>query len=100
MSKYVTNELDAIIHGKIRLGIMAYLSSVGSASFVDLREKIQSSDGNLSANLSKLEQAKYIKINKKFAGKKPLTIISLTKKGRNAWIEYLSKMQALLAGDK
>lgn len=100
MSKFATDDLDVIIHGKIRLGIMAYLASVGSASFVDLREKTQSTDGNLSDHLSKLEKAKYIKINKKFAKKKPLTIISLTKKGRNAWIKYLTKMQALLAGDE
>ena len=99
MSTFGTDGLDAIIHGKLRLGVMAYLASVGSVSFVDLREKTGSTDGNLSTHLRKLEEANYIKVDKKFEGRKPLTVIILTKKGRAAWIEYLSKMQALLAGE-
>lgn len=99
MGKFETADLDGTIHGKVRLGIMAYLASVGSASFTDLREKTSSTDGNLSTHLSKLEKAEYVRIDKRFAGRKPLTTITLTRTGRTAWIEYLTRMQVLLAGD-
>ncbi len=97
MSDYGTNNLDQIIHGKLRLGVMAYLASVGSASFITLREKTASTDGNLSTHLRKLEDAGYVKIDKKFEGRKPLTLVILTRKGRAAWVKYLDKMQALLS---
>ncbi len=99
MSAFKSNDLDAIIHGKLRLGVMAYLASVNSASFVTLREKTLSTDGNLSTHLKKLEDANYIKTEKRFEKCKPLTIIILTKTGRKAWITYLNKMQALLGGE-
>ncbi len=99
MSKFGTNNLDAVIHGKLRLGIMAFLASVSSANFITLREKTGATDGNLSTHLRKLEDANYIKIDKRFEGRKPLTIITLTKTGRTAWVEYLTKMQALLSGE-
>ncbi len=99
MSKFGTDKIDTIIHGKLRLGIMAYLASVNSTSFVTLREKIGATDGNLSTNLRKLEDEKYIKIKKTFEGRKPLTLITLTKKGRAAWVNYLDKMLTLLNGE-
>lgn len=96
MSTFATDDLDPVIHGKLRLGVMAYLASVGSTSFVVLREKTGSTDGNLSTHLRKLEDSGYIKIEKQFEGRKPKTLISLNKAGRDAWVAYLSKIQALL----
>ena len=96
MSAFFSLVLDPVIHGKLRLGVMAYLASAGSASFVTLREKTGSTDGNLSTHLRKLEDAGYIKIEKRFEKRKPLSVIILSKRGSNAWIEYLGKMQALL----
>ncbi|MBL8543792.1 MAG: transcriptional regulator [Hyphomonadaceae bacterium] len=75
---------------------MAYLSTVSPASFVELKAKVNATDGNLSTHLSKLEEAGYVRIEKKFAGKKPLTLVHLTKSGRNAWIAYLDSLHALL----
>jgi len=98
MSEFGTDEIDPVIHGKIRLGIMAFLASVGSASFVVLRDKTGATDGNLSTNLRKLEEVNYIKIKKSFEGRKPLTLVTLSKKGRAAWVDYLDKMLALLNG--
>ncbi len=98
MSDFGTGDLDPIIHGKLRLGVMAFLASAGSSSFTTLREKTGATDGNLSTHLRKLEEAGYIKIDKRFEQRKPLSVVSLSDKGRTAWIEYLGKMQTLLSG--
>jgi DNA-binding MarR family transcriptional regulator len=89
--------LDDVLHGRLRLGVMAYLSTVSPAPFLELKTKVNATDGNLSTHLSKLEDAGYVKIEKTFLGKKPHTLVHLTAKGRNAWIAYLNKLQALIS---
>lgn len=88
--------IDEVIHGRLRLGIMAYLSAVNPASFPELLDKTGSSNGNLSTHLSKLEAAGYVTQEKGYAGKKPQTLVHLTESGRDAWIDYLGTMQSLL----
>lgn len=88
--------IDDIIHGRVRLAVMAYLSGAGSADFGELRAKTGVTDGNLSVNLRKLEGAGYIEIEKKFVDRRPLTICHLTEAGRTAWIAYLARLQAML----
>lgn len=88
--------LDDAIHGKLRLGLMAYLSSVTSATFTELKDKTGASDGNLSVHLRKLEDAGYVAIEKKFVDRKPQTRASLTETGRSAWIAYLDQLRGLL----
>ena len=90
--------IDDVIHGRLRLGIMAYLSTAGSADFTLLRTKLQATDGNLSVQLRKLEEAGYIVIEKAFVGKKPLTTVTLSNAGRTAWIGYLESMRKLISG--
>jgi DNA-binding MarR family transcriptional regulator len=97
LSKFDHTEIDDVIHGRLRLGVMAYLSTVSPAPFVELKGKVNATDGNLSTHLSKLEEAGYVRIEKKFEGKKPLTLVHLTKDGREAWIGYLSRIQALIS---
>jgi DNA-binding MarR family transcriptional regulator len=97
VSKFDHTEIDDVIHGRLRLGVMAYLSTVSPAPFVELKAKVNATDGNLSTHLSKLEEAGYVRIEKKFEGKKPLTLVHLTKDGREAWIGYLSRIQALIS---
>ena len=89
-------EIDEVIHGRLRLGIMAYLSAVNPASFPELLDKTGASNGNLSTHLSKLEAAGYVTQEKGYAGKKPQTLVHLTESGRDAWIDYLDTMQSLL----
>ncbi|MDQ7019889.1 MAG: transcriptional regulator [Robiginitomaculum sp.] len=96
--QFNTNTLDPIIHGRLRLGMMAYLASVSAASFGELKQKLEASDGNLSTHLRKLEDAGYVRIKKSFVGRKPLTEVSLSQKGCTAWIDYLGHMQTLLNG--
>ena len=96
MSRFDHTAIDDVIHGRLRLGIMAYLSTVSPAPFVELKAKVNATDGNLSTHLSKLEDAGYVKIEKTTQGKRPLTRVHLTKQGRGAWIAYLNRLNALL----
>jgi DNA-binding HxlR family transcriptional regulator len=88
--------IDDVIHGRLRLGIMAYLSGGGAADFNELKAKLQASDGNLSVHLRKLEEAGYVAISKSFIGRKPLTRVALTDKGRDAFVAYLDAIEKLL----
>lgn len=86
---------DELIHGRLRMGIVAYLAAVESALFTELRDKVGASDGNLSAQLSKLEEAGYVRIDKSFAGKKPQTRVTLAHRGRQAWNNWLDRIARL-----
>jgi DNA-binding MarR family transcriptional regulator len=97
VSRFDHTAIDDVIHGRLRLGIMAYLSTVSPAPFVELKAKVNATDGNLSTHLSKLEEAGYVKIEKTFRARKPLTLVHLTRKGRTAWIDYLGRLQALIS---
>lgn len=88
--------IDDVIHGRLRLGIMAYLSAVNPASFPELLEKTGTSNGNLSTHLTKLETAGYVRQEKGYKGKRPQTLVHLTEAGRTAWIGYLEAMRGLL----
>jgi DNA-binding MarR family transcriptional regulator len=87
--------IDDVIHGRIRLGVVAYLSGVDTASFGELREAVGATDGNLSTHLRKLEEAGYIEVEKSFAGRKPQTRVSLSHRGRQAWNNWLDRIERL-----
>lgn len=97
MEAFNIDSLDDVIHGRLRLGIMAFLSTAGSADFTLLKNRLQASDGNLSVQLRKLEEAGYVTIDKAFVGKKPQTTVTLTDAGRSAYIGYLDAMRKLIA---
>lgn len=97
MTSFDHTELDDVIHGRLRLGVMAYLSTASPATFLELKAKVNATDGNLSAHLSKLEEAGYVRIEKQFEGKKPVTRVHLSESGREAWIAYLDKLRAMLS---
>lgn len=92
------NRIDEVIHGRIRLGVMAYLSGADAADFNELKQKLQTTDGNLSVHLRKLEDAGFVAIDKSFQGRKPLTRARMTEAGRTAFIAYLDAMQGLVTG--
>lgn len=94
-SPFDHNAIDDVIHGRIRLGVVAYLSAVDSALFGELRDKVGATDGNLSAHLRKLEDAGYVRADKSFVNRKPQTRLSLTEAGRKAWAAWLTQMEAL-----
>ena len=90
------NRIDDVIHGRVRLGIMAILSGVESADFNTLKTRLSATDGNLSVHLRKLEDAGFVAVTKRFEGRKPLTEASMTPSGRKAFIAYLDAMQGLV----
>lgn len=89
------NSLDRMIHEPARLAIMAVLSACESADFTFLLNATELSKGNLSAQLSKLEECGYVRISKGFKGKYPHTSCALTKEGRRAFEAYWQQTLAL-----
>jgi len=98
MEGFDIDGIDEVIHGRIRLGIMAYLSGAGAADFNTLKGRLQATDGNLSAHLRKLEDAGFITVDKSFVNRKPLTTLALTDAGRKAFAAYLDAIAKLVEG--
>jgi DNA-binding MarR family transcriptional regulator len=91
-----TPELDNLIHERIRLGIVSALAANDSLTFSELKELLQTTDGNVSVHTRKLEDAQYIVCTKSFAGRVPRTEYQLTPIGRRALGRYLDHMEALI----
>jgi len=89
-------ELDRLIHEPARLLIVTILSTVESADFLFLQRETELTKGNLSAHLRKLEDAGYVKIQKTFKGKLPLTVCKLTAVGTKAVTEYRQQLQSFM----
>jgi DNA-binding PadR family transcriptional regulator len=89
-------ELNPVIHGKLRLALLSLLSTVEEAEFTWLRAKTNSTDGNLGAQLLKLEEAGYVAVEKKFVLRKPQTLYRMTQSGRQALTEYVQALKQLL----
>jgi DNA-binding MarR family transcriptional regulator len=96
MSSFDIGKLDDVIHGRMRLGIMAYLADAEAADFNELKALLQATQGNLSIHLRKLEEAGYIAIEKSFLNRKPLTRARMTDKGRKAFAAYLEALAKLI----
>lgn len=94
--KFDITGLDDVIHGRVRLGIVAYLASAEVADFTELKDVLEVTQGNLSIHLRKLEEAGYVAIDKSFVGRKPLTRVRLTDTGRAAFSSYLKAMGQLV----
>ncbi len=89
-------EIDPLIHERLRLGILCALSVQESLTFTELRELLQTTDGNLSVQARKLEDAGYIDCDKRFEDRKPKSTYRLTPAGRKALRDYVEKLSSLL----
>jgi DNA-binding transcriptional ArsR family regulator len=96
----VSNELDKVIHERMRLGIVSALAANEKLSFSDLKSLLNASDGNVSAHARKLEDAGYIVCEKSFSGRVPLTEYKITDAGLAALQKYLDHMAALISAVK
>ncbi len=96
MSDKPHNLIDDVIHQRTRLAIMATLTGVAQLDFNEVKADLGLTDGNLSTHAGALERAGYIKITKTFRGKKPLTRLAITAKGRKAMQRYVSLLQGIL----
>lgn len=86
-------DLDPLLHSQLRLAIMSLLMALESAEFTYLKEKTNSTAGNLSVQIDKLSEAGYIKVEKSFKGKKPLTTCKVTPAGIKAFEEYVTALK-------
>ena len=89
-------ELNPLLHSQLRLAIMSILMNVEEADFVYLKEKTESTAGNLSVQLDKLSSAGYIYIEKGMSGKRPRTVCSITAEGKKAFEEYVDSLKTYL----
>lgn len=96
MSEFDYQHLDDLIHSRIRLAVMALLVTIDEADFVFMKEKVNTTDGNLSVHLKKLEDAGYITVKKEFINRKPKTMYSLTKTGKKAFEAYLDQLEKMI----
>lgn len=96
----VSNELDKLIHERMRLGIISALAANKSLTFNDLKSLLNTTDGNVSVHARKLEEAGYLTCEKSFNGRIPLTEYKITDVGREALNRYLNHMEALIKAMK
>lgn len=89
-------DIDRVIHEPARLKIMAFLSVLESADFTFLVSRLGLTMGNLSAHLSKLQEAGYINVEKGYKANRPQTMISLTEEGKGEFQNYRNQMLQLL----
>lgn len=87
--------IDRLIHEPARLAVIALLYVVESADFIFVMNQTNLTWGNLSAHISKLEQAGYLTVVKTFKGKRPNTLLRLTHEGRRAFGSYVDRMRRL-----
>jgi len=95
-AQHVSNDLDKIIHERMRLGIISALAANKKLSFTDLKNLLNTTDGNISVHARKLEEAGYVTCEKSFKGRMPLTEYAITKEGKKALERYLNHMEALI----
>ena len=96
MTSYDIGKIDDVIHGRLRLGVMAYLANAEVADFNELKAILDVTQGNLSVQLRKLEDADYVTIEKGFLGRKPRTQVRITAAGRTAFAAYLEALGQLI----
>ncbi|NTW84404.1 MAG: PAS domain S-box protein [Chlorobiaceae bacterium] len=98
VSDFNHNLLDKVIHSRIRFAVLSYLYSVNEATFVDIREKVRTTDGNLSVHMRILESTEYISCDKDFQARKPQTIYRITPRGRDALVNYKNCLLSFAVG--
>jgi DNA-binding MarR family transcriptional regulator len=95
-ARFDIGKIDDVIHGRLRLGVMAYLANAEVADFNELKTVLEVTQGNLSVQLRKLEEAEYVTIEKGFLGRKPRTQVRITGVGRKAFAVYLEALGRLI----
>lgn len=90
------DDLNPLLHSQLRLAIMSLLISVEEADYSFVKEQTGATSGNISVQMSKLEEAGYIEINKMFKNKRPNTSYTITSNGIKAFEEYVNTLQQYL----
>ncbi len=93
-------ELDPILHSQLRLAVMSLLAGTEIAEFTYIREQTGATAGNLSIQISKLKEAGYIEVTKKFRNNYPQTLCNITPLGKQKFLEYVSALREYLKPEK
>lgn len=93
-------ELDPLLHSQLRLAIMSLLVGVKEAEFTFLKEKTEATAGNLSVQISKLSEAKYITVEKTFRNNFPLTLCRITPEGLKAFENYVEAIKSYVGQER
>ncbi len=96
MKNFDYQQIDDLIHSRIRLAIISVLITVEEANFNFIKKQINATDGNLSVHLRKLEDAGYISVKKEFENRKPVSKYKITRKGKKAFQAYIEKLEQLI----
>ena len=88
--------LNKAFESRVRLGIMSVLMVADEIDFVSLKEQLQVTDGNIASYITALEKMAYVKVEKKFIGKKPNTTYSVTAQGKKAFKEHINALEKLI----
>jgi DNA-binding MarR family transcriptional regulator len=94
------NDLDPILHSQLRLSIVSILITVEETNFNFIKDTTKAAAGNISIQINKLQEAGYINVEKTFKNNYPNTTISITKKGREAFEEYVKNLQKYIHPQK
>ena len=89
-------QLDRIIHERGRLAIMSMLAASQELSFTELRDTLEMTDGNLTTHMRTLQEAGYVSIAKSYRNRRPLTTVSLTAAGRQAFANYVALLEQIV----
>lgn len=89
-------QLDRVIHEKGRMAIVSLLAATPELSFIEMREALSMTDGNLSVHLKTLQEAGYVAVTKSYQDRKPLTTCALTKTGQEAFATYISLLERIV----
>ena len=100
IEKRTVPQFDRLIHERVRMSIMSALAVNDKLNFVELRDIVQTSDGNISVHSRKLEEAGYITTKKYFVGRIPRTDYQITAAGKRAFEKYIGHMEALVKSNK
>jgi DNA-binding transcriptional ArsR family regulator len=93
-------DLDPVLHSQLRLAIVSILVSVERADFAYLKDETGATSGNLSVQITKLKEAGYIDVKKKFKGNYPQTTCKITALGEKRFAEYVSAISGYLKPGK
>ncbi len=96
MDDYDYKKIDQVLHSRIRLAIISFLSGCTESDFTTIKRTIGASDGNLTTHLRKLEDVKYVFMRKDFIGRKPITYYKLTNEGIEAFKKYIENLQMFI----
>ncbi|MCW8818984.1 MAG: transcriptional regulator [Ignavibacteriaceae bacterium] len=90
-------KLDKVIHSRIRFAALCFLEETEQASFIEIRDRVKATDGNLSVHMRRLEEAGYVYCDKTYSKRVPLSLYRITSKGRDAFARYRTRVGSFFA---